>query len=83
MSHGFDKQLLQLFTFSAVTGQGKHILTPNVVHRKMKSSGIPLPKIVLQECSDKKGRVAELNVPLIDCLRYVCLQVTKSYCHRF
>ena len=70
---GSDTWLLQLFTFSAITGQEKHLLIPNFVHRKMKSSGIPPLKIVLQECSYEKGRVAGINIPLIGCLHYLNL----------
>ena len=41
-------------------------MTPNLVHRKTKSSGMSLPKIVL----DEKVCMVEINVPLIGCLHY-------------
>ena len=81
LSHGSDKQLLWLLTFSAVTGQGKHLLTPNLTHRKTKSSGIPLPKIVLQRCSYKKGRAAIPSVNWLLML-YITLHITLVKCLR-
>ena len=64
--------------FSAVTDQGKYLYTPNLVHRKTKSSGISLPKIVLQESgSDEKGRAAGISVPLIGGLHYTIIHIAS------
>ena len=66
----------RLCMFSAITGQGRYLLTPNFVHRKMKLSRIPLPKIAIQEYLVRRYvHVVEINVRLIGCLHYVAVQL--------
>ena len=71
MSNGSDKWYFEVFKSSAVTGQGKHLMTPNLVHRKTTSSGTPLPKLEFLECSYEEGHEVEIDIPIIGNLRYL------------
>jgi len=53
LSHGADKQSLEVLSSY---WSGKALLTPNLVHRKTKSSGIPRPKSIFWY---KEGYAAE------------------------
>jgi len=78
LSNGFDKWHFEVFKSSAVTGQGKYLLTPNLVHRKTKSSGKPVPKFEFLECSYEEGRVVEIDVPMIGNLRYLSMYTVHA-----